>query len=414
METSNPVVIIGAGVSGLTCAHYLHQWGIPSLVLEAADAVGGRVRTDLVDGYRLDRGFQILLTAYPEAQRVLDYSALRLGTFRSGAVIRGEDSFMELVDPRQEPLSVWRTLLAPIGSLADKLRILKLILDIRRPGTPADFFSAPDVPTETYLRQYGWSEQMIRTFFRPFFGGVFLEDELSTSSNFFRFVFRQFFEGAAALPAAGMQAIPDQLAAALPAGTVRLQTRVAELEGTSVRLDNGEVLRARQLVVATDARSADRLLGTSSARTFNSTTCTYFAADRSPSTRRMLLLNPDRRSVVHHVCVPSDIAPGYAPAGKVLISVSGAGSDPVEGLEQAIRSELRGWFGTEVEQWRHLRTYQVPEALVHYGAGSTPLDLRLQPGMYRCGDYTAYPSLNAAMQTGRQVATMIRQEEKVS
>ncbi|GAB3176301.1 protoporphyrinogen/coproporphyrinogen oxidase [Telluribacter humicola] len=420
METSYPVVIIGAGMAGLTCAHYLSQSGVSCLVLEAADAVGGRIRTDLVDGFRLDRGFQILLTAYPETQRLLDYSALRLGKFRSGAAIRHDNNFIEIADPRREPQFIWESIKAPVGSLVDKMRLLKLMADVAGTNTTTrDYFEGDDQTTIAYLKEKGCSDQMIDTFFRPFFGGIFLEDDLITSSNFFRFVFRQFYDGEAALPASGMQAIPEQVAAGLPAGSLRLNTRVSGIDGQVVHLENGETIKAEHLVLATDARSADRLLGLSSSHVFNKTVCTYFVADRSPHPQRLLLLNPEVSSVVHHVGILTDVVPTYAPEGKTLISVStqGPGLDSPglasQGLsnndvsEGAIRSVLRNWFGDEVQEWRYLKTYHVEDALVRYGAGSKPVELRLREGLYRCGDYTAYPSLNAAMLTGRQVAEMI-------
>jgi phytoene dehydrogenase-like protein len=409
METSYPIVIIGGGLAGLTCARYLHQAGAAPIVLEASDAVGGRVRTDLLDGFRLDRGFQILLTAYPEARRLLHYEALNLQAFRSGAMIRQNEGFTEMTNPMKEPLTVFKTLTAPVGTLGDKLRLVELMMEVNNVARAGDFFRDEDTSTRDYLQKYGWSAEMIATFFKPFFGGVFLENDLMTSSNFFRFVFKQFYNGDAVLPARGMQAIPEQLAAGLPAETVRLNSPVAALEGQTIRLQNGDSIRAGTVVLATDAATADRLLGSSKNREYNVTTCTYFAANRSPLAKKMLILNPNRLSVVHHLSIPSDIAPGYAPDGQSLISVSTQGLDLADEKKLAadIRLELGEWFGEEVQQWRHLRTYHLPHALVRYEAGGTSEALQLAPHLYHCGDYTAYPSLNAAMQTGREVAEMI-------
>ena len=316
METSYPVIIIGGGVAGLTCARYLQQAGRECVVLEAADAVGGRVRTDLYDGFRLDRGFQILLTSYPEAKRLLDYDALDLKAFRSGAIIRQEDSpggFTEMPNPVKEPMGVFKAMTARVGSLADKLRLVELMREVNDVTRTEDFFKDDDTSTLNYLEEYGWSPKMIAHFFRPFFGGVFLENELATSSNFFRFVFKHFYNGDAVVPAKGMQAIPEQLAAKLPAGTVRLDTPAAAIEGQTVRLESGETLRANRIVIATDAATADWLLGNKQKREYNVTTCTYFAADRSPSDKKMIVLNPHQLSAVDHLCVPSDVSPDYAP-----------------------------------------------------------------------------------------------------
>ncbi|WP_317175130.1 FAD-dependent oxidoreductase [Hymenobacter qilianensis] len=237
MLTSDPIVIIGAGLAGLACANYLHRAGRPVLVLDGADAVGGRVRTDVTpEGFRLDRGFQVLLTRYPEVERLLDYGAADLRAFRSGAVIRLADGReTTLQNPLQQPLAAFTALTSPIGSLTDKLRIMQLVLQVRS-QTSQQLLSQPATDTLTFLRRYGWSEQIIDSFFRPFFGGVFLDRSLSTASNFFEFVFQQFVIGEAVVPALGIQQIPEQLAARLPAASVRLNTLVEAVGGNFVQL----------------------------------------------------------------------------------------------------------------------------------------------------------------------------------
>ncbi|MBC7921846.1 MAG: FAD-dependent oxidoreductase [Ferruginibacter sp.] len=416
----HPVVIVGAGVAGLTCARYLQQFGIPSTVLEAGDGVGGRVRTDKAEGFQLDRGFQVFLTNYPEAKRLLDYPALQLRNFRSGAVIRDGAKVIELKNPLREPLASLSALTAPIGSLADKLRIVQLVRQVSS-GEDEQLLSGPTTTTLEFLRQFGWSEKIIRVFFRPFFGGIFLERELDTASNFFQFVFKQFYAGDAALPAKGIGAIPEQIARGLPPDCVRSGVEVLRIAGETIYLPGGETLRPTVVVLAVDAGSVDPLMGQNRARSasenpprFNRTTCTYFAAPQSPQKNRLLTLHTDNNSAVHNLCVPSDVAPGYAPDGQALISVSTHG--PVIGTDQElaerIRTELTGWYGESVRQWRHLKTYRIPHALPQYRPEDTPLlSLKLNENTYRCGDYTRYPSLNAAMQSGRQVAEAINNDQ---
>lgn len=443
-SVDSPVIIVGAGMAGLTCAVYLKQRGVDALLLDGADAVGGRVRTDSVDGFRLDRGFQILLTAYPEARRLLNYAALDLQPFRSGALIRDQspDSsahWITLLNPIQEPLSVFKTLAAPVGTLGDKLRMLKLVR--RTLELPVnELFRQTPTTTLALLHEIGFSARMIDLFFRPFFGGVFLEDALTTSSNFFEFCFRMFFSGDAAVPARGIGAIPEQLANRLSPEQIRLQTRVRRLEGNTVVLDSGETLTGRAIVLAIDAAQAAVLSGESGGpslrpgestpgrsqpagttgreRSFNRTTCTYFAAPKSPESipaKKLLMLNPQRSSAVHNLAVMSDVASGYAPAGQTLISVSTQGLEMVNevALADRIRQELTEWFGADVHAWRYLRTYHLPHALPAYNAtpngGETAAfkPLKLTESVYQCGDQTAYPSLNAAMQTGWEVAEMI-------
>ncbi len=420
-----PVLIVGAGLAGLTCAVYLKRAGITALLLEATDGTGGRVRTDVIDGFRLDRGFQILLTAYPEARRLLDYAALDLRAFRSGALIRHETNWMTLLNPVQEPLSVFATLASPVGTFADKLRIVDLLRRTLSLSVDELFKQTPRT-TLAFLHELGFSDQMINRFFRPFFGGVFLEDALSTSSNFFEFCFRMFFAGDAAVPARGIGAIADQLTSRLTPEQIRLKTLVRTIDGTSVRLDSGETLTGRAVVLAVDAQQAATLAGRTEPATpagpvgaFNHTTCTYFAARPgdvpvAPDRKKLLMLHTHRASAVHNLAILSDVAPDYAPTGQTLISVSRQGLETVNetALAERIQQELAGWFGDGVHQWRHLRTYHLPHALPAYGPDVAGTDARRQPlqlaeHLYQCGDQTAYPSLNAAMQTGREVAELI-------
>ncbi|GAB3746311.1 NAD(P)/FAD-dependent oxidoreductase [Spirosoma pomorum] len=419
MTTHYPVIIVGAGMAGLTCAVYLKQAGIDALLLEADDAVGGRVRTDVVDGFQLDRGFQILLTAYPEAQRLLNYTALDLKSFRSGALIHQPDTtksqpWISLINPFQEPTSVFQTLASPVGTLSDKVHIVELLR--RTQELPIDdlFYQTP-ATTLDFLRSIGFSEQIIDRFFRPFFGGVFLEDALNTSSNFFEFCFRMFFVGDAAIPAKGIGAIPNQLANRLSPDQIQLNSPVQRLEGRTLTLGNGQSVSADHVILAVDATQAARLTGhaTPTDRAFTHTTCTYFAAPGSPNDKQLLMLNPHRASAVHNLAVMSDVAPAYAPTGQSLISVSTQELETIneEALTERILRELTNWFGEEVSQWRYLRTYHIPKALPAYTPYSVHQPLRLGNNMYQCGDWTAYPSLNAAMQTGRQVAELIIEKQ---
>lgn len=412
--TSQPIVIVGAGIAGLTCAVYLQQSGHEVVLLDASDGVGGRVRTDVVDGFRLDRGFQILLTAYPETQRLLNYSALNLRSFRSGALIHdGTNDWMRLLNPLREPLSIFQTLSSPVGTLSDKLTIVSLLRQTQS-LTLDELFQQPARTTLEHLRAEGFSEPMIERFFRPFFGGVFLEDELNTSSNFFDFCFRMFYTGDAAIPALGIGEIPAQLAARLPAKAIRLHTPVARIAPGQVRLASGETISASAVVLAVDAAQAARLLGDPEPPldAFTHTTCTYFAmpTEQRPSVKKgekLLMLNTRRSAPVHNLAVLTDVAPDYAPAGQSLVSVSTQGLDTVDeiALTRRIRQELSEWFGASVNEWRHLRTYHLPQALPAFGPDKPAHQpIRLAPGLYQCGDRTTYPSLNAAMESGRRVA----------
>jgi len=389
------------------------------LVLEAADGVGGRVRTDSTpDGFRLDRGFQILLTNYPEARRMFDYGALNLKSFRSGAVIRMADGHeTTLENPLHAPLMAFAALASPIGTAKDKLLLVKLVAQLAG-RSPEQLLARPGTTTLAYLRDFGWSEQIINGFFKPFFGGVYLDRELDTASNFFEFVFQQFVQGAATVPALGMQQLPEQLANRLPAGSVRLNTPVAAVaeDGCLVHLASGETLAAAAVVLATDGPAAARLLGADlpvpASPVARTTTCTYFATAGAAPSRgyNFLHLNAQPNSLVHNLAFPGETGASVAPTGQNLVSVSTHGEHGLseEELTARLRTELAAWFGPVANMWRHLRTYRIEQALPIYGPGQpVQQELRLGDTLFRCGDWVSYPSLNAALSTGRQVAEML-------
>ena len=317
---NDSVIIVGAGIAGLSCARRLHRAGIPFQIIEGSDRIGGRVKTDQIDGFLLDHGFQVLQDAYPEARRQLNYEALDLRPFAPGVIIRADGQFHRLADPRRMPQYVKETLRAPIGTFSDRLRLVRLSRRVNR-GSLADIFQQPDMPTMDFLRAVGFSKTMLERFFRPFFSGVCLDPHIHVSSNFFQFVFRMFVQGDATLPAKGMAAIPKQLAAGFPDGAVRTGARVASVGKGQVRLESGEDLKARAVVLATDGPETVRLLGTGETITSRPANCVYYSANRPPVKEPFLVLNADGRGPVHSLSVPSRVAPTYAPAGQALVSV---------------------------------------------------------------------------------------------
>jgi phytoene dehydrogenase-like protein len=407
-------VIVGAGVAGLCCALRLQEKGIPCLLLEASDEPGGRVRTDRVDGFLLDRGFQVLLTAYPEAQRLLDYKALRLKTFQPGALVRTGGKLHRVSDPFRQPWTLPATLLAPVGTLEDKKTVARFRGHVLQ-GTLEEIWTRPETSSLEALKGFGFSQGMIDSFFRPFFGGIFLETELATSSRMLEFVFRMFSQGRAALPSAGMGMIPQQLAARLPAGTIRLNARVESIGPGEVRIKGGERIPAQAVVLATEAREAARLLPELHPPGFRDTACLYYAAPKDPVGKAILVLNGEGGGPVDNLCVPSAVAPTYAPAGQALISatVIGASGADEKNLESQVRKHLTSWFGPEVAGWKHLRTYHIPLALpARKSFEPAALPVRRKPGIYLCGDHRETPSLQGAMISGRRAADALEEDWK--
>lgn len=409
MHKTDGVVIIGAGLAGLCCARALHGAGIPFRLLEAGDGVGGRVRTDEVDGFRLDRGFQVLLEAYPEARAVLDYDALDLQAFYPGALVHRDGRFRRMADPFRRPFDGLRSLFGGVGGLNDKLRVLRLRGEACA-GSLADVFTREDQRTLSALQKAGMSGEMINGFFRPWLGGVFLDADLETTSRMLHFVLRMFAEGDTSVPAEGMGAIPAQIAAALPSTSIHLNTAVAALDPGRVLLDTGEALAASRIVVATEGPTAARLLGRPHGVAGRGTVCLYFAADRDPVGEPTLVLDGDGEGPVNNLCVPSAVSPSYAPAGATLISASviGGCDEPEGALRERVLDQLAGWYGTEVRRWRHLRSYRIPHALPAQPVGTlnpaARATVRIDAGLYVCGDHVESASINGAMRSGRRAA----------
>ncbi|HAP77725.1 MAG TPA: FAD-dependent oxidoreductase, partial [Acidimicrobiaceae bacterium] len=252
------VAVVGGGLAGLAAARTVHAAGKSVVVLEASDGVGGRVRSDVVDGFTLDRGFQVLLTAYPEVERQLDVKALELRSFQPGALVWTGERPYAVADPLRAPSLLVASAVAPIGSLADKVRMARLLLRLRR-ADPVALLQAADRTTLEALRADGFSQRIIDRFFRPLLGGIQLDGELSGSARMSDVVLRCLAKGSSAVPAAGMQAIPAQLAAHLPDGAVHVGVRVEGVGPGEVRLGgaaDGVSIRAERVVVATDGPAA--------------------------------------------------------------------------------------------------------------------------------------------------------------
>jgi phytoene dehydrogenase-like protein len=403
---NNPdVIIVGAGLAGLSCARELQAQGISFQIVEASDGVGGRVRTDEVDGFLLDRGFQVLLTAYPETQRVLDYERLDLRSFYPGALVWYDESLHKVADPWREPLDGVRGIVSPIGTLADKARIGLLRNRVTQESVEA-LFQQPEKTTLQALRDEGFSDNIIERFFRPFLGGVFLDWELDTSSRLFEFVFRMFSLGDTAVPALGIQQIPLQLAAALPAESIRLNSEATAVKPGQVTLADGETLTAEVVVVATEGPVAARLLNQAiEAPRSRSVTCLYFAAAEPPVTEPILVLNGSGHGLVNNLHVADRVARTYAPVGQHLISVTVLGNPEMDDdlLETAVRQELQEWFGPQTTEWRHLRTYRIQHAQPHQPPPTLQppqRTVRLESSLYVCGDYRDNASINGAMVSG--------------
>jgi phytoene dehydrogenase-like protein len=410
MSPSPDVLIVGAGLAGLGCARRLAEAGVSCQIVEASDGIGGRVRTDQVDGFLLDRGFQVLLSAYPEAKRVLDYGQLDLKAFSPGAFSWFAGRMNTLVDPWRKPGMWGEALRSDFGTFGDKLRIARLRSRLKR-SSIEQLFKRNDRSIKDDLLAEGFSQDMIHRFFRPFIGGIILDGELKSSSRMFEFVFKMLSEGDTVVPAGGMGAIPAQLAAKLPANAVRLNAKVESLHENEISLQGGETLQARAIVIAAEGPAAAHLVGEAEPAS-RSVTCFYYAADESPVPHPMLVLNGDGAGPANNFAVMTQVAPSYAPAGKHLISISVLGIQELTDVQLGgfIIAQMKSWFGNVARSWRFLKSYRIPHAQPQQYPGSLEppqRPVRVRPGIYVTGDHRDNASINGAMVSGRRAAEAV-------
>ncbi|MCG8922606.1 FAD-dependent oxidoreductase [Lentzea sp. CC55] len=391
------IVVVGAGLAGLNAALELTAAGFEVTVLEASDEVGGRVRTDVEDGVRFDRGFQILLPGYPELERLaLDPFPLR--HFRPGAFVHDNGRHDLLADPRSGPAAWDGFLRQHVLSARDVAAVARFsVPDAFGPVRP--LLGAPDRTTWEALRELGVSDRGIEAVFRPFLSGVFLERELTTSSRFFHLVWRSFARGGAAVPALGMGELPKAMAERLPRGVVQLETAVRAVHDNGVDLEDGGRVTADAVVVATDGTTAARLLPGLVDPLWNGVTTWYFRPPRSPLRDGCLVVDAGGGPVVN-TAVMSEVSRPYSPhAPLVQASVVG------EAGEQDVRRHLARLYGTDTSRWEVLRRYDIPRAIPAMTAPRRlKQSVRAGDRRYVCGDHRDTSSIQGALHSGRRAA----------
>jgi len=412
MEKAADVLIVGGGLSGLNAAWHLQNAGKKVLILEGSDAPGGRMRSDREDGFVFDRGFQVLLTAYPEFNRKdfpVAQAQLHLHHFLPAALVFHEGRRYLLGDPLRMPAALAPTLLNPLLNLADLWKTFRLRQQLMRTA-PEACFEGEAIDACGFLEQRGFSKPYIAHFFRPFLEGVFLDNPAHVDAAAFRFVYKMFAEGYAALPAGGIQTLPDAMCRSLPAGTMRTGMEVTAVTKDSVSCADGTVLHAPAVMLT--GGFGQLLPGQDGLRnTWRSTLNVYFAMDSNPLPQPILCLQSSPKALAGNFTVLSAVAPGYAPAGMQLLSATHTGGRPwSESLKEAMRNELAGLLGLNPQQLRYLRHYTIPQALpTQEKVDYAPRIMRSDDGVWLAGDVTSNSSANAALLSGRLAAENILQ-----
>lgn len=407
------VIIIGAGLSGLSAAVHLHRQGRKVLILEASDRAGGRVKTDLIDGFILDRGFQVLLTAYPEAKKLLNYKDLQLRNMLPGATVLYDGGTFEIADPIRRPMALFSTLFAPVGTLRDKINTLRLKNKLQKMSID-EIFNQREQTTLQQLSDYGFSQKMIQRFYKPFLSSIYLENQLTTSNRMFDFVMKMFSDGAVAVPALGMEEIPKQLVNQLPESSIQYHKNVAKIAGNTIILEDGTTFEANQIVIATNANAFTKIFLPNQKTTSQQVTNVYFEAPMAPTNKAVVVLNASStKKWVNNLTVLSNVSKTYAPLGKVLISVSYNGLANVEDFELAenMKKELEQWYGKQVQDWKMIKTYRIDYALPIQDSVKNELsisEIKISDTLFICGDHLLNGSINAAFKSGRLVAEAMK------
>ncbi|SMB90525.1 NAD(P)/FAD-dependent oxidoreductase [Deinococcus hopiensis] len=406
------ILVVGSGLAGLTAARVLTRAGRRVRVLEAAEHVGGRVTSRVVDGFTLDAGYQVLFPAYPALRRNVDLDALDLVPIPSGAAVRSGFNVEVLGDPLHDPGSLLGTLTSRTLGVGDKLRLARLVARLKLPA-PHTLLHGPDETTENYLRRQGFSTRAVDSFFRPFFGGVFLRRDLHTSARLFRYYLRMLVDGGAALPRGGVGEVTAQLAGGTDVTTGIRVTRLVPQEGggaVTAVTTAGEI-EARGVIVATDPDAAGQLTGEALSRGSLGSTYLYYASSHPLDTQPRLLLRPSA-GLINNAQWISNVIPERAPEGQHLLAVSVLelpGEDDAA-LDAAVRAELSGWYGDGVRNLRtlaveriaHAQFLQPPEFSTTLAGHATGL-----PSVLIASEVTSMSSVQGAMESGEKAAAIL-------
>jgi len=401
------IYIIGAGVSGLVAAQVLENNGYAPIILEASDRAGGRVKTDIKKGFQLDHGFQVLLSSYPAAQKYLDFKVLKLQELKPGAVIFKNGKQQIIGDPLRDISTLFSTLFSGVGTFSDKFKIFQLNLKLKNKSVEA-IFSSDEISTKAYLQEFGFSSQIIAQFFTPFFTGIFLENELTTSSRMFEFVFKMFGEGVAVLPKGGMEEISKQLVTNLRNTTFQYNTQVTSVSDEEIILHTGDKLASTATIIATDASN---LLKNASQNNLSWKSCQtlYFTSKKRMINKPMIGLMCNAHGLVNNIFYHTSVATDTHNTEELLsVTVVKEHQFSEKQLIAAVIKQLKE--ECNIEHLSFLAIYHIKKALpdlknIKYEV--SPLKTQLSSGIFLAGDVQLNGSLNAAMISGEKAALQV-------
>lgn len=406
------VVIIGAGLSGLSSAYHLQSKGYKVAVLEANGKVGGRCKSDYIDGFILDRGLHFFQKGYSESKITFDYRTLRMEDIYPGVMLHYKNNFHLVTNPLKKLADSVSLAFLPFMTFKDKMKITSFLTYLLT-STEDNFRKLKDTTTIEFLESKGFSQQVIESFFQPLHQAIFTDKKMNTSAYVFASLMKNFCFESNSLPAYGIGSIAVQLSEKLEENTVRFHSRVKQIFSDGVELHTGEFISARKVIVSIPPNEIEKIQGESDQDwNFEGVTCLYFATKTPPVKSPILLLNGNKSGIVNHVFVPTTIQPSYAPPGSHLVSVTLKSEDLREDDEivDEVLNELIDWFGIKVNDWMHIKTYHIPYALPNVSIHQDYKYYDEKDGVFYCGDYLSYGSVENAILSGKNVAEVVNSE----
>lgn len=412
-EDKKKIIIVGAGIAGLSTGVFLKKTGkFDILFIEANDRVGGRIKTEKINGYLLDYGFHIFFTANPIAAELLDIEKLDLRYFKSGALIMKNHSYQKFYDPFKHPKYFFKSLFSKIGTLKDKITILKRRAELRNMSYDK-VFDKYEVKTSSILKKRRFSSKIIKNLFNPIFSHFFMENELSTSRRMFEFYLKMLAEGNMAIPAKGIEEITKQLLSNFDKSEIMFNAKAVNIENDKIILENGEILNADAFVISTEQNGFySKIIKSNLENNQRSSTCYYFSANKSPFDEKLICFNANESKVVSSIAVLSNISHKYAPDGKSLIvaTVIGKTNTDENELELKIKDEVSNVFGSQVYDWEKIKCYKIENALPNqdYVLGkSRENEINPSDKIYLCGDHLLNGTVYGAMKSAKNISEMI-------
>ncbi len=406
------IAIIGAGIAGLYCTKSLLNDGYEVELFEKSDRIGGRMKTDLVNGFQLDHGFHVIQTGYDLTKQIIDYDKLSIKPYEPGAKVirpsKNKSRIWRLSDPFRRPFSSFKDAFGFFASPFDMLRVLKIRRRLKKMSVE-EIFAEGDMSTQEWLQSQGFSQSFINRFFHPLFGGIFLESELRTNERLFKFIFRTMSNGDMVLPENGIQAVPTYLADQIPSKVIHLNSRVESFTKDSITI-NGVKKKYDAVIVAYDHRE-----NLSSKHVWT----IYFSASTSPLSSNHIMLNSEiknTKNIISYISVPSDIQPNYSPDGKSLICVTVVGDKCEElGLinEEQVSSkvieELFDWFGVISTKWSLIDVQHIANALPETDSQIfSSKSSNSTKEYFSCGDYMVHGSLEGTLISAKQTVQEVK------